>query len=450
MGILDDLKDLERLREFGQRGPNPSALEQEFLALSFHSPKPALTVREPKLYHIEGEERTHTAAALTSLGITTVPDAIDISGGFAGMPADAVLFLAPSQLQADHSTRTRAYLPPLIEQVYSASRFLTDFTLHEVLAGTVVPKRGDLDLREVHLFPERFISGPYELTLSLETPAKTVQQFQRLDTLLRTLTAKPKERMLDPARVQEITELAVGLRQRLGALSRYQSPPGTFFRASVNSCVVQLPDTLLFFLYGKQNAVVHFGPTPFRSDPRNLTVLSGDDGQHTLAELVAMGIYKPSQPVVVKRGADFAAASDQAIRAGASVPAGYRTIAEGLTDTQTYFAEARNPQLRKNYALQHPELLEFLVCPASDDAVVHDLLPRLSQQPGMRRYHHTPTFIAQFTAADEPQRAAFLQEVAANLLFNNQQNNDVNVWLYQNHRAFSEASGITFAVPARP
>src|SRR3989338_5467275 len=172
MGILDYLKDIERLRS-AWNGPSfsPSALEREFLQLAFHTPNPPLTVREPKLYAVAGDECDHLAAALVALSVAVpIPDAIDVSGGFSGLPPHHLLFLSQSQLQTDHSTRIRMSLHPLLEQIYSANRLLTDFTLNEALCWMVTATRGTLDLREAHLFPERFAAGPYTLTVTLDTP----------------------------------------------------------------------------------------------------------------------------------------------------------------------------------------------------------------------------------------------------------------------------------------
>jgi len=42
-----------------------------------------------------------------------------------------------------------------------------------------------------------------------------------------------------------------------------------------------------------------------------------------------------------------------------------------------------------------------------------------------------------------------LRELQSNIMFGNQQNNNVNVWLYQNHRDFCENAGVKFQLLER-
>ena len=87
-----------------------------------------------------------------------------------------------------------------------------------------------------------------------------------------------------------------------------------------------------------------------------------------------------------------------------------------------------------------------MVCPASEDIVTYQLLPRLSWNESVRMYHQTLTFITKFQQAQELEKRAMLHKVISNMAFDSQQNKDVNVWLYQNHKSLCQEENILFEV----
>ncbi len=94
--------------------------------------------------------------------------------------------------------------------------------------------------------------------------------------------------------------------------------------------------------------------------------------------------------------------------------------------------------------MQPAELLEFFVYPATNDPVVHELLPRMSWNASIREYHDTLGFMDRFEKASDKQRKDMLVQVKSNIMFSNQQNKNVNLWLFQNHKEFCERAGIKF------
>ena len=87
-----------------------------------------------------------------------------------------------------------------------------------------------------------------------------------------------------------------------------------------------------------------------------------------------------------------------------------------------------------------------MIFPTTEDILSHELLSRLSWNENIRRYHDTKRFISIFEEDNTPYRIELLNGVVSNFLFNNQQNYDVNNWLYANHKEFCEKNSITFTV----
>ena len=382
------------------------------------------------------------------------PMGVDISGGFNYTNIDFVSFLSFAQLNADHYSRTRSYLNPLIENIYcNGSRLIQDFSVNEVLFGRVVPKRGNLDLREAHIFPERFSKGPYNLEVKLETPTKTVESFMGLSELLAAFQKDPKGTILDSDKVSYATKKAVELRERLGTLSRYSAGNSTF-SAETNSCVLVKDNSILFYVFNpdnSKNVLVHFGKTEFDENnlPYDLTILSGNRRENTLAKLVDLDFFVPSEAVLEQRINDMQAVYENAARSADTPLNGncsdiLKTL-DRLRTVKAYFRDIVNSGKRKEFVMSQPsELLEFMVCPANDDPVLHELFPRMSWNKSLRRYQNTHKFIQQFLGLEEAGKKKMLTQVVSSVLFNNQQNNDTNVWLYQNYRQLCEDNGISF------
>jgi len=90
-----------------------------------------------------------------------------------------------------------------------------------------------------------------------------------------------------------------------------------------------------------------------------------------------------------------------------------------------------------------------MVYPSSDDPIIHELLPRISWNSSMRFYHNTTKFIEDFQKAGDDEKKDMLGKISSSINFNNQQNNDVNVWLYSQYREFCEKCGIEFVADGK-
>lgn len=455
MTSIDQLRKLYMLRKLaeGKLDDNISQLEEEFLRFSQNTPKHSLVVQVPKMYalDVKGDEPAHAAAALATLGVQATPTHIDISGAFdRSVPNDLVMFLSNQQMNADHSSSLRSYLTPLIEQVYQQSKLIRDFALHEALIGKVVARRDGLTLAEAPLFPERFSPGEYNIVVDLDTPLNTVKKFLGLHQKLNDVQANPK-RLLDTAFTNQVTKEALELRSILGSLSRYDCPPGTTVEAKTSSVVLRKGEsTLYYFFANNQNIMVHFGPSPYHLGkvPKALRIVDGNEYQHALVALVEAGVYDPAPGVLDQRIKDFTRLYDESARMSGA-PVNYSGLDELLTELkrmQRSFASMVNADMQRK-ALKHvrPEAIEFMVSP-NKDLVAHELLPRLSWNKALREYHDAEGFIKTFTASGDEERSQMLSTIASSAVFSYQQNNDVNLWLYQNHHDFVIENGVEFKV----
>lgn len=457
---LDHLREIYRLKRIssGRAGLNLGRLERDFLEFSTYNPEKTLTVRMPRMYNLHGDERQHYADVLEKLGAARdVPNAIDISGAHDHQSSlDVVVFVSLAQLNADHVAHVRSYLNPLLEVAYGEGGLtMRDFSIHEALYGRVAAKRGDLDLAEARLFPSRFTKGPYTLRVELDTPNNTLRRLRDLAERLKEIKASPKK-ILDHDAVNTAASEGVALREKLGALSRYQIPKARVFEVQTDSCVMRTENSTLFYLYSRgknKNVLVYFGERPFREghEPAagELCILDGDQNQHTLAALVRAGIFKPNASVLRQRIENLKQHYDNAIRAGIAEEAymDFKDLLAELENAYEYLDAIVNPEMQvENVLRRPPEILEFLVCPTTEDPVVHELLPRVSWNKAVRLYNNTRRFIAEFEKRDDAGRKALLNEAASNIIFTSNQNNDVNVWLYQNHRDTCRDAGIKFKV----
>ncbi len=437
---------------------NTTRLERDFLAFSEHNPKTALKVIIPKLYKVDVEEISLMQEALDALGIKNEKqhEFVDISGSFNDTSiTDNVILFSTTQIdKADHYFTTNSYLNPLLEKIYTdGAKLITDFSIHEAICGLVTCKRGDLDLREAHIFPERFKKGPYVLSVELDTPDKTIKKYTELTKTLDEFMQNPKRNMLDPKRIEAMTTKAVELRKKLGALSRYRAPETQKLEAQTDAYIFLDKKCMIYYIYSpkKENIAVFFGENPFTEAPPALTLLNGDEHQNTLAKLVAMGIFDLSASVLEQKLDSFDNAYETIskqlrMNLNGQYPE-FNDLTKKLREAKTYLERVINPELILAYSEKiMPELLEFMVCPSTRNPVIHELLLKLSWNETIREYHDTEKFIKQFSAATEEEKGKMLKEVAANILFNNQQNNNVNLWLYNNAQQFCKDAGINFEV----
>lgn len=463
---MEDINELRKLWKLKQLSLgrtswlNTNNLEKDFLSFSSLCNNRMLTVRPPKFYSLRGEEYDQFADVLKALNVNQVipPDMVDISGMFDySLNQDAVVFISPQQIHADHLSMYRSCLNPLIEKVYiEGNQLLKDFALHEALFGKVICKRGDLNVRETHLFPNKFTPGPYVLTTELETPNNTVKDFISLTDLIQDFFAHPKENILSPQKINEAAEKSIALRKNLGSLSRYATPKTQTFSVQTNSYVYIGIENDLFFLYSPENdknVLVYFGKSQFAKETKvdNLTILMGKERHKTLHDLVELGFFKFSPLILDKRIEELTQLYERATRAAdkslVEEHPTYERLIQELKKIKNYYKEIINPTMVKNYALTlPPELLEFIVYPTTDDPVIHSLLPRVSWNKALRLYHNTPKFIDKFKLADEETMRSMLRSISSNIIFSHQQNNDVNYWLYKNYRQICAQEKIEFKI----
>jgi len=459
--FLTDLQVLKAISQKRRLHIDVSRLEKDFLAFSSLCENKKLKVRNPQLYRLRGEEIKHfvDAAKSLNLDVSTIPDGIGLAGDFKFTnEKNFIISLAPSQIMADVYSGSRLNLLPLVERVYtSGAAVIRDFAIHEALVGEVKCKRGDLLLTEVHLFPERFKTGNYTMGVNIDTPNKTIASFKELSDLLLHAKENPKTFLLDEAKVKEATRKAIELRNRIGALSRFDLPASTEFNVETNSCFLRNNGNSYYFLYSPQkdkNALVFYGDYLFRSEkeaPLDLLTINGDDFQHSLVKLLELGFYEPSLAVLEQRINDFSSLYEGLSRKSQKQISGeypdFELLVNDLRQAKEYFNLVLNNDLRRKYIVEQPaELAEFMVCPAYKDPILLQLLNRLSWNKALRGYQNTERFIKSFSNADEEERQKLLNAATENLLFNYQQNNDVNRWLYENHKDFCSRSGIEFEI----
>lgn len=462
MTDINELRTLWKLKQLALGKSNwidTNNLEKDFLSFSSLCKERVLTVRPPKFYSLKGEEYAQFTEVIKTLNIGHIPpDMIDISGAFDySANQDLMVFMSPQQINVDHFSAYRSCLNPLIEKIYvEGNQLLKDFALHEALFGKVVCKRGELNVRETHLFPDKFKRGEYTLTVELETPNKTVRDFVNLADLVQDIFNNPKESILDPKKVNEAAEKSVAVRKLMGSPSRYATPKTQTFSVQINSYVYIGKENDLFFLYSPKtdkNVLVYFGTSPFVKGTKveNLTILMGKERHKTLHDLVELDFFEFSPTVLDKRIDELNNIYERATRAAdkslTEEHPTYARLIQELTKIKNYCKDMINPKMIKNYVLTLPsELLEFIVYPATDDPVIHLLLPRISWNKALRLYHNTPKFIDKFRLADEETMRNILKSTSSNIIFSHQQNNDVNYWLYKNYRQLCEQEKIDFDI----
>ncbi len=456
LNYLRELYDLKKIAE-GKDRINISELERDFIFFSEYVPKKVFIVRAPKLYKLQEAESIHYREVLNALGIeANNPTKIDICGRFNHKYLDnAIIVASLQQLDSDYISNSQSYLNPLLEKIYSDGALLiTGFCMHESLYGKIAVKVDDLDLKEVPLFPERFKAGKYQLFIDLDTPEKTLSKFTKLLKELEDFKKNPKKSILDQNKVKEITDAAINLRKKLGSLSRYTIKENKF-KVSCNSCIINDGKNELFYMYSEKenkNVLIYFGNSPFSSKlPKDLIVLDGNKSQETMLSLLDLKILSPSPSVLKERIKDLKEVHENAVRGlGRILEQEHSTFYElfnKLKGIDEYFDQVINPDMQREYVKTlQPELLEFIVYPDSKDPIAHELLPRISWNKVAREYNNMQRFIERFESTTDQEKKKLLEDVLANILFKNQQNNAVNLWLYTYYYDFCKNNRIEFEV----
>jgi hypothetical protein len=449
---------LRRIRNI-KRGAgfiDTSKVENDFLYFSSRVGRGILNVTIPRQYILNGDDGKKIAEALKTSRIDLeIPSEIGISGGFNGIANNQLFLVSPNQFNTDYSSHSRAYLTPLLIKIYGeGTKLLRDFTVHEALYGEVKCFSGELDLKDIGLFPEKFIPGKYKLSVEIDTPNSSVKKFVQLRKLMQELKENKEQFLKSENKVAEMTERILELRSVIGSLSRYEDVETNVFSSETDSCVIENERNNYFYLYNPQqnkNVLVYFGDSPISKTPLDLNVINGEDRQSALASLLSFDFYKVSPAILDQRIKDLNAMYEGAARAEkrniSGEHADFGKFLEKLKMNQRVIQDMANEEARKNFALtQPPEILEFLVCPSNENPVVHDLLTHLSWNTSLREYHDTRNFIQSFEKADKKTREKILKRAVYGISFANQQNNDVNFWLYQNYRGFCQSLGIEFNV----
>jgi len=351
-------------------------------------------------------------------------------------------------------SNSKTYFSKLIEEVYVQGQdLLTDFTIKEGVFGKVKASIGEIDLEELHLFPKKFAAGQYDISVELDTPKKTVSNYTELMSTMNQLDSKAKACVLDPDYLGLIAEKALDLRFTLGALSRYNVPETNLFSTTTNSYKVVRPDNTTYFFYlpeKKQNVAVSFGKNYLDGiHIEGLAVLDGNQHENALKELIGLGMYAPSEIILDKRINELTALYEQNVKRTKSLDehSSFKQLIDNIVQSKTSLETVLNHDVRGKYLAElQPELRDFMIFPTTEDILSHELLSRLSWNENIRRYHDTKRFISIFEEDNTPYRIELLNGVVSNLLFNNQQNYDVNNWLYANHKEFCEKNSITFTV----
>jgi hypothetical protein len=277
-----------------------------------------------------------------------------------------------------------------------------------------------------------------------------------LERMLAEFEKDPEACLKTEEKVIAVTSKALELRSRMNSLSRYEIPKTNIFSEQVNSCLLENGKNSSFYLYNpeqKKNVLVYFGEYPIKNKnaPLDLTVLNGADKQTVLANLLVFDFYKVSSATLTQKLETLNRITESAarIRGKADEDEHYnlKKLLERLNADKRILDQMISAESQKNFALGQPaEILEFMVCPTTSDPVVHDLLSHLSWNNSLRVYHNTPEFKESFTKADAKARASMLGEIIGGLNFTNQQNNDINVWLYNNYKDFCISKGVEFSL----
>lgn len=469
------IEDLEYLRELYNLGKianrksevDLTKLEADFINYSKITSNKTLIVKHPKMYKLNQEmsedkstsETLHFASMMSVLGLRAdIPEEVDITGDFHDNQSikESLVFFTTKQIEnAELYDNNRAFLFPLVELIYDKGHMLLqNFTMYEAVYGKYKLSRGGLDLNDIFIYPDQFSNGPYRLSIELDTPSQTISKLSSLENKIKEYSKDPKSALLG-REINKITDNALELRRILGSLSRYTIPETTEFSVNIDSCYVRNNKTEAFYLYSenRENVLVYFGEPLFKPgyEPSNLIILKGDEHQHTLARLLELGFYKPSMQVLERKLQDLDALNYELSKnTGTNIKQenqNWAYLLDKLNKTKAYFEEVINPKMQVEYVKKlSPELLQFMIFPNTDDQLIHQLLQRLSWNRIVRDYSNSQKFINTFDNADEKIQESMLIELGTNIAFSNQQNIEVNNWLYDNYSGLCNQCDIKFDV----
>lgn len=161
------------------------------------------------------------------------------------------------------------------------------------------------------------------------------------------------------------------------------------------------------------------------------------------------GIFTPSRSILDQRITTLQNLYLQASRqdqTNATNHSEYASLLEKLQEAQTTLRHMGEGYAVRWVSRQPAPVIESIVRPAKDTSFEYALLGRLSWSPAIREYNDTKSFTSIFQAAPEEDQLSMLENVAADLLFSHQQNNDVNLFLYQNYQQMCQDHGFVFDV----
>jgi hypothetical protein len=309
MSRLDYVKDLKRLRQIASARKRPDIDRAPLeCPLQADNAAAALEIDARAGYALQGREAENYLAAT---GAAASPDDIDDSGGCLGEHNFERIVIVSPRHRGGKLTRERSPLRPLVDQLYQqGARLLEDFAMHEALCGDLVAHRGQLPITALARFPRRFTTGPYRLSVTLETSAGTVSRFGSLMRDLDVLTQNLRSQAPDPSvlldleQTDALASAATTLRRRIGALSRYRRPEMASFEIDATSCVVRSDSGVWYLLYSVEhdrNVLVYFGEAPFVGVPNGWLAVDGERQPDVLATLLQYGFVAPAPAALLDR-----------------------------------------------------------------------------------------------------------------------------------------------------
>lgn len=459
------LKKLQRLQKLGSLSSSSNKvfdtdkLEESFVLFSSFNKNHAIVVKDKQYYPLKNDELKQMKEVLSFIGKdeTPIPRFVDFAGKYDLFDySNRLIFFSPRQfVNNDLLTKDDFFLNPLLGKIYvKGNKLLKNFSINEAVTGEVTIKSGDLDLKQIQLFPHRFKKGPFTLEVTLDTPRHTVAKYIEVNNVLSNIKSTPKSTILDPNLIPSLADKVIDLRSTIGALSRYDAPDTQKFKETTNSCMLKNENTTSYYLYIPQtdeNFLIYFGKNPFENKikPSFLQIKNGAEYNTILPYFVKIGLYKASETLLESRLFDltnaystiysqFAGSNDKDTTA-------ISTLIRKLDEVKDYFSRFKGFEQQKAYVSSlDPSLIPFIVTPSTNDPVIDRLLPRLSWSKNIRDYHDTSSFIKRFNKGSDDERKSLLQDVKSNTLFLDRQNNDVNVWLYHNYKDYCENVGLTF------
>ncbi|HLP79595.1 MAG TPA: hypothetical protein VK158_03100 [Acidobacteriota bacterium] len=431
------LMELAALKEISRDRPVISSLDEEFLK-SAGAVEQSVLYLKPKLsYEVQGDEIEHMRKGLESLQKPDiVPPRVGIIGSSAQNPFNGdVLILSQQQINADFANSEDQYLLPFVKELYrKADAIISTFGVRKAIVGKIKKARNGLLLENIVDKPSEFTAGPYKLSITLDTPKKTVTGVRNLKREFERMAIEPKEYLLTTQNVSQMTTDALALRSRLGALSRYLTiDMSNEIDVHVNEIALKINGADWKFIYNphtKENVAVTFGPAPDFTIP--LLKIICADAPDALNQLVSAGIYVPSETVLEHRKSRLRSMEHTSTYAM-------------LEQVQSYFSRVKNDKMRTSYILEHASpVLEYIVGPSMSGPFYPRLLAQVSKHEGIRTYARTAQFKAKFQSQTDESRLTTLTQLSKQLSFGHEQNLDVNMWLYSNYHDLCKKASLQF------